>query len=119
MASLCFPIQVMKSKITGPLLSKQLCERTGILAMRCGSKCAGMLSVQSNWLSMNHVAFPLDESIFWYLAQQQQIEALLKTSQSTAVDGDFSATGRIQQLFEETFSADVPILILRRKKTNF
>ena len=85
----------MKSKITGPLLSKQLCERTGILAMRCGSKCAGMLSVQSNCLSMNHVAFQLSESIFWHLAQQKQIEALLETSQSPAVDGYFSSTGRI------------------------
>ena len=78
-----------------PLLSNQLYERTGILAMLFGSKCAGLLSVQSNWLSMNHVAFQLGESIFWNLAQQKQIEALLETSQSPAVDGDFSATGRI------------------------
>ena len=74
------------------LLSKQLYKRTGILAMRFGSKCAGLLSVQSNWLSMNQVAFQLCEQSIWHLAQQQQIEALLETSHSTAVDGDFSAT---------------------------
>jgi len=52
-----------------PLLSIQLYERTGILAMRFGSKCAGLFSVQSNWLSMNHVAFQLGESISWHLAR--------------------------------------------------
>ena len=52
-----------------PLLSKKLYERTGILAIRFGSKCVGLLSVQSNWLSMNHVAFQLGESIFWHLAR--------------------------------------------------
>ena len=60
-------------------LSKQLYERTGILPMRLGSKCACLLSVQSNWLKMNQVAFHLGEPIYWYLAQQQQIEALLET----------------------------------------
>ena len=61
--------------------------------MRFGSKCAGLLSIQSNWLSMNQGAFQLGEQIFWNLAEQQQIEALLETSQLTAVDGDSSATG--------------------------
>ena len=42
-----------------PLLSNQLYERTGILAMRFGSKSVGLLSVQSNWLSINQVAFQL------------------------------------------------------------
>ena len=46
------------------LFSKQLFERTCILAMRFGSKCAGLLSFQSNWLSMNQVAFQLGEPIF-------------------------------------------------------
>ena len=63
-----------------PLLSKQLYERTGILAIRFGSFCAGLLSVQSNWLSMNQGAFQLGEQIFWHLAQPQQIEALFETS---------------------------------------
>jgi hypothetical protein len=75
-----------------PLLSKQLYKRTGILTMRFGSKCAGLLSVQSNWLSMNQVAFQLGEQIFWHLAQQQQIKALLETLKSPAVDGDLPAT---------------------------
>ena len=52
-------------------LSKQLYERTGILTMRLGSKCACMLSVQSNWLKMNPVSFHLEKSNYWYLAQQQ------------------------------------------------
>ena len=68
------------------LLAKQLYERTGILAMRFGSKCAGLLSVQSNWLSMNQVAFQLGEPVFWHLAQQQQIEALLETSELPATE---------------------------------
>ena len=63
-----------------PPLSKQLYERTGILPMRLGSKCTCLLSVQSNWLKMNQVAFHLGEPIYWYLAQQQQIETLLQTS---------------------------------------
>ena len=87
-----------------PLFSKQLYERTGILAMRFGSKCVGLLSVQSNWLSVNQVAFQLGAPVFWYLAQQQQIEALLETSKLPAADDDFSATGRIQQIFEEAIS---------------
>ena len=41
------------------LLSKQLYEQTSILAMRFGSKSVGLLSVQSNWLSINQVAFQL------------------------------------------------------------
>ena len=95
----------MKSKITkAPLFSKQLYERTGILAMRFGSKCVGLLLVQSNWLSMNQVAFQLGEPVFWHLAQQQQIEALLGNSELPAADADFSATGRIQQIFEEAIS---------------
>ena len=44
-----------------PLLSKQLYKSTGILDIRFGSKCVGLLLVQSNLLSMNHVAFPLGE----------------------------------------------------------
>ena len=50
------------------------------------------------------MAFQLGESIFWHLAQQHQIEALLETSQLPAVDGDLSATERIQQIFEEAIS---------------
>jgi type II secretory ATPase GspE/PulE/Tfp pilus assembly ATPase PilB-like protein len=46
----------------------------------------------------------LGEQIFWNLAQQQQIEALLETSQLTAVDGNSSATGWIEQIFEEAIS---------------
>ena len=61
-----------------PPLSKQLYERTGILPMRLGSKCTCLLSVQSNWLKMNQVAFHLGEPIYWYLAQQQQIEHCFK-----------------------------------------
>ena len=51
-----------------PLLSKQLYERTGILAMRFGSLCAVLLSIPSNWLSMNQGTFQLGEQIFWHLA---------------------------------------------------
>ena len=40
-----------------PLFSKQLHKLTGILAMLFGSKCVGLLSVQSNWLSMHPIAF--------------------------------------------------------------
>ena len=87
-----------------PLFSKQLYERTGILAIRFGSKCVGLLSVQSNWLSVNQVAFQLGAPVSWYLAQQQQIEALLETSKLPAADDDFSATGRIQQVFEKAIS---------------
>ena len=87
-----------------PLFSKQLYERTGILAMRFGSKCVALLSVQSNWLSVNQVTFQLGAPVSWYLAQQQQIEALLETSKLPAADDDFSATGRIQQIFEEAIS---------------
>ena len=50
-------------------LSKQLYERTGILPMRLGSKCACLLSVQSNWLKMNQIAFYLGEPIYYDLAQ--------------------------------------------------
>jgi type IV pilus assembly protein PilB len=85
-------------------LSKQLYERTGILPMRLGSKCACLLSVQSNWLKMNQVAFHLGEPIYWYLAQQQQIEALLQTSHLQIEDADISATDRIHHLFEEAIS---------------
>ena len=86
--------------------------------MRLGSKCARLLSVQSSWLSMNHMAFQLGESIFWHLAQQQQIEALLETSQSPAVDGDFSATGRIQKIFEEAISHRYSDIHLELEKNN-
>ena len=58
-------------------LSKQLYKRNGILPIGLGSNCACLLSVQSNWLKMSQVAFHLGEPIYWYLAQQQQIEALL------------------------------------------
>jgi len=85
-------------------LSKQLYERTGILPMRLGSKCACLLSVQSNWLKMNQVAFHLGEPVYWYLAQQQQIEALLETSHLQIEDADISATDRILHLFEEAIS---------------
>ena len=80
-------------------LSKQLYERTNILPMRLGSKCSCQLSVQSNWLKMNQVAFHLGELIYWYLAQQQQIEALLETSHLQIEDTDISATDRIRHLF--------------------
>ena len=72
--------------------------------MRLGSKCACLLSVQSNWLKMNQVAFHLGEPIFWYLAQHQQIEALLETSHLQIEDADISATDRIHHLFEEAIS---------------
>ena len=82
-------------------LSKQLFERTGILPMRLGSKCACLLSVQSNWLKINQVAFHLGELIYWYLAQQQQIEALLEASHLQIEDADISATDRIFHLPEQ------------------
>ena len=41
---------------------------------------------------------------FWYLAQQQQIEALLETSHLQIEDADISATDRIHQFFEEAIS---------------
>jgi len=85
-------------------LSKRLYERTGILPMGLGSKCACLLSVQSNWLKMNQVAFHLGEPIYWYLAQQQQIEALLETSHLQIEDADISATDRIHHLFEEAIA---------------
>ena len=85
-------------------MSKQLYERNGILRMRLGSKCACLLSVQSNWLKMNQVAFHLGELIFWYIAQQQQIEAPLETSHLQIEDADISGTDRIHQLFEEAIS---------------
>ena len=85
-------------------MSKQLYELTGILPVRLGSKCACLLSVQSNWLKMNQVAFHLGESIYWYLAQQQQIEALLETSHLQIEDADISATDRIHHLFEEAIA---------------
>ena len=85
-------------------MSKQLYERTGILRMRLGSKCACLLSVQSNWLKMNQVAFHLGEPIFWYIALQQQIEAPLETSHLQIEDADISATDRIHHLFEEAIS---------------
>jgi hypothetical protein len=87
--------------------------------MRFGSKCAGLLSVQSNWLSMNHVTFQLGESIFCHLAQQQQIEVMLETSQSPAVDGNYSATGRILQIFEEVIYRKCSVFHLEPEKTNF
>ena len=65
---------------------------------------------------MNHVAFKLGEPIFWHLAQQEQIEALLETSQSSAVGGDFYATGRIQQIFEEAISRRFSDIHLEPKK---
>ena len=85
-------------------LSKQLYERTGILPMRFGSKCACLLSVQSNWLKMNQVAFQLGEPVYWHLAQQQQIEALLETSQIPLAGADISATDRIHYVFEEAIA---------------
>ena len=80
-------------------LSKQLYKRTGILPMRLGSKCACLLSVQSNWLKKNQVAFYLGEPIILYLSQQQQIEALLETSHLQIEDADISAANRIRHLF--------------------
>ena len=53
---------------------------------------------------MSQVAFHLGEPIYWYLAQQQQIEALLEASHLQIEDADISATDRIHQLFEEAFS---------------
>ena len=85
-------------------MSKQLYERNGILRMRLGSKCACLLSVQSNWLKMNQVAFHLVELIFWYIAQQQQIEAPLETSHLQIEDAEISPTDRIHHLFEEAIS---------------
>ena len=72
--------------------------------MGLGSNCACLLSVQSNWLKMNQVAFHLGEPIYWYLAQQQQIEALLETSHLQIEDADISATDRIHHLFEEAIA---------------
>ena len=85
-------------------MSKQLYERTGILRMRLGSKCACLLSVQSNWLKINQDAFHLGEPIYWYLAEQQQIEALLETSHLQIEDADISATNSIHLLFEEAIA---------------
>ena len=67
---------------------------------------------------MNHVAFQLDEPIFWYLVQQQQIELLLETSQLPATDADFSATGRIQQIYEEAISHRCSDIHLEPEKIN-
>ena len=53
---------------------------------------------------MNQVAFHLGEPIYWYLAQQQQIEALLETSHLQIEDADISATDRIHHLFEEAIA---------------
>ena len=53
---------------------------------------------------MNQVAFHLGELIFWYIAQQQQIEAPLETSHLQIEDADISATDRIHHLFEEAIS---------------
>ena len=53
---------------------------------------------------MNQVVFNLGEPIYWYLAQQQQIEALLETSHLQIEDADISATNRIHHLFEEAIS---------------
>ncbi len=86
------------------LLSKQVYERTGILPMRLGTKCAGLVSVQSNWLKMNQVAFQLGEAVYWHLAQQRQLEALLDNSQIPLSGANVSATDRIHQVFEEAIS---------------
>ncbi len=85
-------------------LTKQLYESTGILPMRFGKKCIGLLSIQSNWLMLNQAAFHLEETVLWHLARQQQIEDLLETSHLSAVKADISATGRIHQIFEEAIS---------------
>jgi len=53
---------------------------------------------------MNQVAFHLGEPIYWYLAQQEQIEALLETSHLQIEDADIFATDRIHHLFEEAVS---------------
>ena len=84
-----------------PSIAKQLFKQTGILPIRLGSKLAGLLSVQSNWLGLNMVAFHLGQPVCWYLAQQQQIEALLESSELPTGDADISATGKIHQVFEE------------------
>ena len=65
---------------------------------------------------MNQVAFHLGESIYWYLAQQQQIEALLETSHLQIEDADISATDRIHHLFEEVLPEEDQIFILKLKK---
>ena len=72
--------------------------------MGLGSNCACLLSVRSNWLKINQVAFHLGEPIYWYLAEQQQIEALLETSHLQIEDANISATDRIHHLFEDAIS---------------
>ena len=53
---------------------------------------------------MIQVASHLSESIYWYLTQQQQIEALLETSHLQVEDADISTTDRINYLFEEAIA---------------
>ena len=102
-----------------PLFSKQLYERTGILAMRFGSKCVGLLSVQSNWLSMNQVAFQLGTPVFWHLAQQQQLRHCLKLQNYRPQMLIFLQQAESSKYLRKQFPVDVQIFILNRKKTNF
>tara|TARA_B100001142_G_C13770927_1_gene437134 strand:- start:24 stop:290 length:267 start_codon:yes stop_codon:yes gene_type:complete len=87
--------------------------------MRFGSKCLGVLSFQSNWLGMNQVAFQLGEPFFWHLPQQRQIEALLGNLELPATDAEFSETGRIQQIFEDTITRRSSEIHLELEKINF
>ena len=87
-----------------PALTKQIYERTGILPVRLGTKLVGLLSGNSNWLNMNMTSFHLDQPVNWYLAQQQQIEALLESYKLPSTETEISATGKIHQVFEETIS---------------
>ena len=68
---------------------------------------------------MTEVAFHLGEPIYWYLAQQQQIEALLETSHLQIEDADISATNRIHLLFEEAIARRGSDIHLEPEKTNW
>ena len=87
-----------------PALTKQIYERTGILPVRLGTKLVGLLSGNSNWLNMNMTSFHLDQPVNWYLAQQQQIEALLESYKLPSTETvDKLKTGRFADL---SFSTD-------------
>ena len=53
---------------------------------------------------MNMTSFHLDQPVNWYLAQQQQIEALLESYKLPSTETEISATGKIHQVFEEAIS---------------
>ena len=65
---------------------------------------------------MNQVAFHLGEPIYWYLAQQQQIEALLETSHLQIEDADISATTEFIICLKKLLPEEDQIFILNLKK---